>query len=121
MDPSRLGLPRARRLRESRDFNALRQSGRRAVSGCLIVNWRTLTTAEASRAGVIASRRIGSAVVRNRAKRLLRETFRLHQQDLVQPVEAVLIARSSIVGRKQVEVERDFLKVLSSRGLLRQR
>lgn len=119
MDASSLRLPRAQRLRESRDFNTLRQTGRRAVAGCLVVNWRPLEATASSRAGVIASRRIGSAVVRNRAKRLMREAFRLHQHDFTRPVEAVLVARSSIVGRRRAEVERDFLRVMRSGGMLR--
>jgi ribonuclease P protein component len=58
-------------------------------------------------------------VDRNRAKRLLRETFRIHQQELASPVEIVLIARSSIVGRDRRSVERDFLRVMRASGLLK--
>ena len=116
---SRLSLSRPQRLRESREFNLLRQSGRRATSGCLIANWRTLDVGEPSRVGVIASRRIGPAVVRNRAKRLLREAFRLHQHEFTNPTEVVLIARSSIVGRNRTGVERDYLRIMRSRGLIR--
>jgi len=116
---SKLGLSRPQRVRESREFNLLRQSGTRATSGCLIANWRTLDSAGPSRLGVIASRRIGPAVVRNRAKRLLREVFRLHQHEFANPVELVLIARSSIVGRSRTGVERDFFRVMRSRDVIR--
>ena len=51
-------------------------------------------------------------VVRSRARRLLRESFRQHQHKLARPVELVLVARPSIAGRGFAEVEKDFLAVL---------
>jgi ribonuclease P protein component len=57
-------------------------------------------------------------VVRNRAKRLLREVFRLHRHELAAPVEMVLVARAAMVGAGRDRVERDFLKVLRQAELL---
>jgi ribonuclease P protein component len=70
--------------------------------------------------GVITSRRIGGAVVRNRARRLLRESFRLHQHDLAAPVDLVLVARPSIAGKGFAAVERDFMTTLRKGRLLSQ-
>jgi ribonuclease P protein component len=58
-------------------------------------------------------------VVRNRARRLLRESFRLHQHDLAGPVDLVLVARASIVGKGLADVQRDFLTALRKARLLR--
>jgi ribonuclease P protein component len=113
-----LGLPRAARLRDRRLFLALREEGERVVQGCLIANWRRLPLGSRARVGVVASRRVGPAVVRNRAKRLLREVFRVHRPDLVVPVEAVLVARPSIVGKRFEEVDRDFVGVMRRARLL---
>jgi len=70
------------------------------------------------RLGVVTSGKIGNAVIRNRARRLLREAFRQHQHDFLQPVDLVLVARASIVGKGFAAVEKDFLTILSKAGLL---
>ena len=107
---------------------ALTANGRSAVNhvgvqwaaGCLIANWTMTPAGSGSRLGVITSRKLGSAVTRSRARRLLRETFRLHQLDSRQPVRMVLVARSSILGKQRAEVERDFLSALRKAKLLKE-
>ena len=116
--PKRLGLSRAQRLKHGRDFARARGEGQRAVLGCLIANWRRLPAGATTRLGVVTSRKVGGAVVRNRARRLMREVFRLHQRELAEPVDLVLVARPSIAGRGRDEVEKDFLATMSRAGLL---
>ena len=117
--PRRLRLGRAARTKQSRDFGLVRQRGERLALGCLIANWRRLPAESPSRVGVITGRKIGGAVVRNRARRLLRETFRVHQHDLAGPVDLVLVARASIVGKPFAAVEKDVLTTLRKARLLK--
>ena len=118
--PQRFRFGRAAHLKQRRDFVRLRQGGERLTAGCLIANWQRLAANSASRLGVITARRIGGAVVRSRARRLLREAFRLHQHDLAAPVDLVLVARQSIAGRGFAQVERDFLAALRKGRLLKE-
>ncbi len=115
----RLRFGRAARLKQGRDFTRLKQGGERLACGCLIANWQELAAESSSRLGVIAGGRIGGAVVRNRARRLLRESFRRHQHDLARPLDLVLVARPSIVGKGFADVERDFLTTLRKARLLK--
>ena len=115
--PNRLG--RAARIERSGDFARLRQQGQRLTAGCLIANWQPLPDGARPRLGVVTSKKIGGAVERSRARRLLRESFRQHQHELAQPVEIVLIARNSIAGRTFAEVEKDYLMALSRAGLVK--
>lgn len=117
--PPRLRFTRAARIKQGRDFTRVRQAGERMVVGCLIANWQRLPAGAPSRLGVITAGRIGNAVVRTRARRLMRETFRVHQHDLVAPVDLVLVARPSVVGRGFAAVERDFLTTLKKARLLK--
>ena len=113
-----LGLGREQRIKQGRDFLRIKTEGKRFASGCLIANWASAIESR-SRLGVITGRKIGSAVVRSRARRLLREAFRLHQRELCGPVDMVLIARSSIVGKHFQEVQRDRLEALRKGRLLK--
>ncbi|MGC8744797.1 MAG: ribonuclease P protein component [Verrucomicrobiia bacterium] len=118
-EKKRLKLAKNVRIKHSSDFKRLREKGQRIVCGCLILNWIALPQGAQSKIGVVTSRRLGSPVVRNRCRRLLREVFRLHQHDLVQPAEIVLVARDSIRDLKFQDVERDYLKALKKVGLLK--
>ena len=116
---TRLTLGAGPRLKQTRDFTRLKAQGRRLARGSVLMNWAELPVTRKSRLGVVASKRIGNAVVRNRAKRLMRQAFRLHQLDLCVPSEIVLVARNSIAGKAFADVERDFLAALRVAGLLK--
>src|SRR5271156_1405530 len=117
--PKPLRLARASRVTASRDFLRIRQEGERLAQGCLIANWHPLPEGAKPKLGVVTSRKIGGAVQRTRARRLLRESFRQHQHDFTRPVEIILVARNSIAGKRFVDVERDFLASLRRAGLLK--
>lgn len=117
--PKPLRLARATRVTANRDFVRIRQEGGRLAQGCLLANWNVLPDGAKPKLGVVTSRKIGGAVQRTRARRLLRESFRLHQHDFARPVELILVARNSIAGKKFADVEKDFLATLRRAGLLR--
>jgi ribonuclease P protein component len=112
-----LCFPRSRRLKQQGEFARARSQGRRLICGCLIANVLQRPGRLTARLGVVTGKRVGNAVARNRARRLMRESFRLHQHELSGPVDLVLVARPSIAGKKFADVERDFLRVLRQAGI----
>jgi ribonuclease P protein component len=72
----------------------------------------------AMRLGIVASRKVGDAVRRNRAKRLIRELFRLYPKPLDAAADVVVIPRTELFDASYVNLEEDFRQVLH-RGLTR--
>lgn len=106
------------RIRFSSEFQRVREQGRRWVHGCLIANWQSTEDRTFSRLGVITSKKIGRAHVRNRARRLMRESYRQLQYQLKAPIDLILVARKSIATMKQQQVEKDLHKILKRHRLL---
>ncbi len=111
-------LSRTQRLRASGDFFRLKEQGKRHVQGCLIVNWQPSSSGHSPRLGVVTGRRIGGAVIRNRARRLLREVFRRNRFRMVPTLAVVLVARPSIATKEYRQVEYDFVEALRRARLL---
>jgi ribonuclease P protein component len=64
------------------------------------------------RLGLAAGRRVGGAVARNRARRLLRESFRKNKQEGAAGLDVVLVVKQEIAGRSQGEVESEYRECL---------
>jgi len=105
------------RLRRSVDFERVRQEGR-AWSHPLLVLVAAPNPVGLTRIGVVAGRRLGTAVARNRAKRLLREAARHLYPRLAPGWDLVLIARPPILTVKEPQVEAALERLAREAGLL---
>lgn len=68
----------------------------------------------APRLGITASRKVGNAVIRNRAKRLVREAFRSTQSLWPFGMDLVIIVRSLREGTKLADVTREWCAVANA-------
>jgi len=100
-------FPPVARLRTGGEFERVFKRGTR-LDGPLFLLVAVENDQGRPRLGLAASRRIGRATVRNRAKRLLRESFRRLPIGGDRAYDLVLIPKPEIVGRSQSEVDDEY-------------
>lgn len=111
-------MKRQQRLRDKVRFRQVRQEGR-SWAHPLLVLCALPNDLPHSRFGFTASRRVGKATARNRARRLMREAARLHLQDIEAGWDVVFIARAAIAEASFQEVAVACTRVLQRARLWR--
>jgi len=96
-------------IKENRTFRRIYSKGRSAVTPFLVLYCRP-NRLDHNRLGVTVSTKLGGAVVRNRARRRLREVFRLAGPDLRQGYDVILVARGRTVTASWKELNDVFLR-----------
>ena len=115
--PMRQCFTARQHLRRAAEFAAVRADGRRVDCGAFILQLLVKPRPDGEnrppvpirRLGVIASRRVGAAVQRNRAKRIFREIFRLNQDVLPTGCDLVVVVRSSFSRYGFEELQKRYL------------
>lgn len=101
--PRRFNLPKSRILRGKRNFQNLFSGSSLIQSPLVNLRYTTFTSSnEEFKIGFISPKKTGTAVKRNNAKRLMRESFRLNQHRILDVIKelnigvhCVLIARTT--------------------------
>lgn len=106
-------------LRNKKDFSALYNKGKSVRERSLILIYRRNGLSYCRRA-FLASKKVGNSVKRNRARRLLRESYRILEKDIIQGYDVLFIAKKNIVDLKSGDVYLSMENALK-RGKLLQR
>jgi len=91
--PVRFRFPKAARLTESGEFSRVKRAGRSFHGRYMIMG--VYRDRPSTRFGMVTSRRVGNAVLRNRLRRRLREMVRMAQPGILPGLWIVLIVRSA--------------------------
>jgi ribonuclease P protein component len=101
-------FPKANRVRRRAEFQKAFEAGSR-VHGRFLTVVVAPNQSGAVRLGIVASRKLGDAVRRNRAKRLIREVFRqIPPLPVRQGVDVVVIPRRELFDAAYSNIESDF-------------
>ena len=112
------GLAPADRVRRRPEFERAYNTGAK-VHGRYMTVFVVSNGTSASRLGVAATRKLGSAVQRNRVKRVSRELFRRHK--LTAGLDIVIVPRREMLDASFATLESDYLAVLERRTHERRR
>ena len=98
------------RIRKRSEYQVIYDKGQRIPSGSFVL-FVLRNALDRPRLGITATRRIGGAVQRNRAKRLVREIFRRHRSEF-DNVDIVVNARASLPGAEYRRLEAELMSRL---------
>jgi ribonuclease P protein component len=96
------------RIRKKKDFLILYKKGNRYRSKFFTLIYLS-NTISFSRVGVVASKKVGSAVVRSKVKRWMRELFRRNKDLLGFPVDLLIVAAPEMKQATWPELKEHYL------------
>jgi len=113
------GLSKDRRLHLKKDFQDIICGGKRIQADNLILWYKPAPEGQSiCRLGIVVSKKLGGAVVRNRTKRLLREAFRLNRERLKSGINYIFSPRRSEQWITLAQAENNLLGVCRIANLL---
>ena len=105
------------KLKENRDFRRVYNKGKSYVSPYFVVYINKNRFSDI-RLGITVGKKIGNAVKRNRAKRLITAAFSAVLPQILVGYDFVIVARTKILTVKSTEVLSSLVKILKSVGML---
>lgn len=104
-------------IKLNRDFKRLYYKGG-CVGNDLIVIYYRKNSFKCNRLGITVGKKIGSAVKRNRVKRLIRESYRLMESEVAGNYDIVIVARSKAAEADYGSVSGAVRRLFKKSGLL---
>ena len=109
---------KAKRLTRTEEFTAVKFQGKTFRGSLLILGVFVQKEEKAFRVGLITTKRLGGAVVRNRVRRRLRDVVRKEQGRLLPGFWIVLVARSGAARASHQELKDDWLRLAERASIL---
>ena len=95
-------------LKKNQDFRAVYKNGRSRADHAMVMYCMENGT-QRNRIGISASKKVGNSVVRHRFARLVRESYRLHEQEFRPGYDIVVVARRAAAESTYFDIEKALL------------
>ena len=116
--PSKQGLRKSERITRRFEYSSV-ISQRNTTAGKYLRAYLSKEQGAKRKAGFIAGKKVGPAVARNRARRLLKESYRRLKSELMdRGFKIVFVAAPDISRAGAGDVEADMRRILSRMGLM---
>ena len=110
--------PNSETLKKNQDFQMVYREGKSCANRYLVlyVKKNDLTR---NRLGISVSKKVGNSVVRHHITRLIRESYRLHEDMFNSGLDMVVVARVNAKGKKYEEIKDALLHLGKLQGVLK--
>lgn len=104
-------------LKNNRDFVNVYTSGKSYANKFLVI-YTLKNNSDRNRLGISVSKKVGNSVVRHRLKRLIKESYRLHEKMFNSGLDIVVIARKGSDACDFAGIESALLHLMKLNGTL---
>ena len=105
-------------IKKNRDFQWVYQSGK-SFANRLLVMYVKNTDRPDTRIGISVSKKVGNSVVRHHITRLLRESFRLHEDMLEKGLDIVVVVRAAAKEENYKTIESAYMHLCGLHNILK--
>jgi ribonuclease P protein component len=110
----RISMTKTQSLNENYGFRRLYKTGKCSVQPHIAVYTRKNRLGH-NRLGITTTKKIGNAVARNRARRLIREAYRLSERQIPTGIDIVVVARQRAVTAGMEDVRKSLLRAFAAK------
>jgi ribonuclease P protein component len=107
-------------LRKQSDFSAIYNKGKSVGERYVVLFYRK-NNLPYNRFGYLASKKVGNSIKRNRARRLMKESFRQLDKKVIDGRDYIFIARNTIGNTSMEEVKRSMYNALKKSSLFKEK
>ena len=105
-------------LRRNSDFTSIYKKGKSVGHRFVVVFYRK-NNLPYNRIAFLASKKVGNSVIRNRARRLMKESYRQINQRFAIGYDIIFIARNTIINTKCADVKKSIEAATRKAGILK--
>lgn len=105
-------------LRRNGDFSSIYKKGKSVGDRFVVVFYRK-NNLPYNRIAFLASKKVGNSVTRNRARRLMKESYRTIHEQLAIGYDIIFIARKTIINSKYADVKKSIEAATRRAGILK--
>ncbi|MDU1443871.1 MAG: ribonuclease P protein component [Clostridium cochlearium] len=104
------------KLTQNKEFKVVYRKGK-SYSNELLVLYVYKTKNDYTRFGISVSKKVGKSVVRNRVKRLIKESYRLNCHKIKKGYDLIFIARTLSSNKNYTSIENSLINLVKKAGL----
>ena len=105
-------------IKKNQDFQAVYQNGK-SLANKFLVMYVKKTDRPETRIGISVSKKVGNSVVRHHITRLIRESFRLHEDMVEAGLDIVVVVRAAAKEENYKTIESAYLHLCGLHNIIK--